>query len=274
MSQQQSIQKSATQSTLRTFTDYGGQQRLVNYANLQRNLSPQAELCLAKDYNSKINKYVKQERTACTLPSECDSKTIEMCKENLNKIATLQKNNPTLKPSDPITQESRSLNENKSHIIKTPLSDVDNLWNFHNNPIAPRQNPNSKVNYQTQQSDWKPSQKSIQPAPAKTKDLFEKRELKVAESKPTARNPILEDNQTKQYGKHESYGKSDHLECKKLLSNGYGQELKYKEDKHMAQKPNSFQLSDRTFNYSTVNQGDYRKKPSEFENKNTFFTRR
>lgn len=31
----------------------------------------------------------KQEKSACTLPSDCDSKTVEMCKENLSKIVTL-----------------------------------------------------------------------------------------------------------------------------------------------------------------------------------------
>lgn len=42
----------------------------------------------------------------------------------------------------------------------------------------------------------------------------------------------------------------------------------------MAEKPNSFQASERAFTYNVVNQGDFRKKPSEFENKNTFFTRK
>lgn len=94
--------------------------------------------------------FSKPEKTSCTLPSECDPKLKEILKENFDRITSLQKNNPTLKSSDPITQESRPYNDNKAHIVKTPLSDVDNLRNFHDNPIAPKVNLNSKLNYETQ----------------------------------------------------------------------------------------------------------------------------
>ena len=55
MSQQ--LQKSSTTSSLRTVTDFGGKRRLGNFANLSKELNPTAELLLAKDYNSKVNRY-------------------------------------------------------------------------------------------------------------------------------------------------------------------------------------------------------------------------
>lgn len=87
------LQKSNTTSSL--VSDFGGKRRLGNFANLSKELNPTAELLLAKDYNTKVNRYgyyfqyPRKQVKNCTLPSECDPKLKEILKENFDRITSL-----------------------------------------------------------------------------------------------------------------------------------------------------------------------------------------
>ncbi|KAM3132108.1 hypothetical protein pb186bvf_015852 [Paramecium bursaria] len=264
------MSKQTTQSQL-SFqqTEYGAQQRLGVWANSGKNLNPQAELALAKDYNTKINQHNKVDKPVPKQNTTYDDWTRSTLKDNLDRINQLYKNNPTFKSTDPIIQQNKQVQE-KNHIIKTPFSDVDNFKNINNNPTSQLTNPNSKLNYTTSQLEWKPSSKTLKVQESQSKENFERRGLKITEYQPQQRNPIIEDKQETRFGKHTSYGRIDNAESKKLLQNEYGQDLKYKEEKSMAPKCNSYSSKERTYEYKDLNEKDFRKKTSEFEQKNVF----
>ena len=93
--------------------------------------SQNAELLFAKDYNrflytDKATESPKRNFYK-TQSNFNDTQHIEALKQNINSIQKLRANSPNYRRENPITHQGKSESVERHHIIKTPLSNVDNI---------------------------------------------------------------------------------------------------------------------------------------------------